>query len=117
MRSIPTNLKPYLAAGIASLVIVVLLVSYGDAENPKKVSLERLQNLEQEIAAFVAANKRAPAGLSELGLPAEQLRDHIGEPFIYRVDEGSITVLSYGSDKEPGGSFFKRDYSVTIELP
>lgn len=117
MSSPSKNLKFYSAIGVASLVIVILLVLFRDAENPKKISLNRLQVLEQEIASFVETNGRAPANLSELGLPAEGLQDHIGEPFLYLVSADSVTVLSYGSDKEPGGSFFKKDYSVTIKLP
>lgn len=102
--------------GIAILVIIVLLIFFGGNESPKQISLNRLQNLEQEVAAFIETNKRAPTDLSELGLSQEELQDHLGEPFMYTVNEHSITLLSYGSDKKPGGKFFKQDYSVTIDL-
>lgn len=117
MPSKSKNLKPFLAIGVACLAIVVLLIFFGDAESPKQISLNRLNHLKQEISTFIEKNGRAPTALAELGLPDEQLEDHIGEPFIYTVTEKDITVLSYGSDKEPGGSFFKRDFFVTIDLP
>lgn len=117
MSSKSRNLNPFIALGIASLIIVVLLIFFGDAESPKQLSLNRLENLKQEISTFVQQNGRAPTGLPELGLPEEQIQDHIGEPFIYTVENGTIKVLSYGSDKKPGGSFFKRDFWVTIDLP
>ncbi|MDQ8181708.1 hypothetical protein [Pelagicoccus sp. SDUM812005] len=117
MTSLSPKLKFGLAIALALSVIVALLVLFGNQENPKQVSLQRLEKLEVHIAAFVEANKRAPANLAELGLPAELLQDHMGEPFKYIVSDESVTVLSYGSDKQPGGSFFKGDYSVTIELP
>lgn len=117
MPSIPKKLRTLLAIGIPGLVIIVLLVLFGDAENPKQISLNRLRDLKQEVTEFINANGRAPADLAELGLPVEQLQDHLGEPFKYIVTEHDITLLSYGSDKKPGGSFFKQDYSVTIDLP
>ncbi|MDQ8188294.1 hypothetical protein [Pelagicoccus sp. SDUM812002] len=117
MSSTTSKLKLGLTIGIAALVIVLLLVFYGDVENPKKISLARMNTVEMAINSFIEANGRAPSALSELGLPEEALQDHIGEPFKYIVTEDSVTVLSYGSDKESGGSFFKRDYSVTVDLP
>ncbi len=117
MSSSPSNKKAYFAIGIAAVTMVVLLILYGDVENPKHVSQNRLKELKQEVISFMETNKRIPTDLSELGLPEEMLQDHLGEPFKYIVDEHSITLLSYGSDKEPGGSFFKRDISTTIELP
>lgn len=117
MRSIPSKYKPHLAIGIAGVIMVALLILYGDVENPKHVSQNRLKDLKQEIISFIETNKRAPTDLSELGLPEEQLKDHLGEPFQYIVTEKDLTLLSYGSDKKPGGSFFKRDFSVTIDLP
>ncbi len=117
MASLPKNTKFFAAIAIAALAIVFLLVFFGDLKSPKQLSLDRLQEIEQQIDAFIETNGRAPAALSELGLPEETLQDHMGEPFKYIVTADSVTVLSYGSDKEPGGSFFKKDYSVTIELP
>lgn len=117
MSSIPAKTKFSVAIGIAVLAIVGLLVFNGGASSPKQASLDRLAKIERAITSFVETNNEAPATLSELGFAEEELKDHTGEPFKYIVSEDSITVLSYGSDKEPGGSFFKRDFSVTIDLP
>lgn len=116
MPSLPKNTKTVFGIGIPCLVIAVLLVLFRDIESPKQISLDRLENLKREVIAFIETNKRAPANLSELDLSPEQLQDHIGEPFKYTISDDTITLLSYGSDKEPGGSFFKRDFSVTIDL-
>ncbi|MBD5782323.1 hypothetical protein IEN85_22680 [Pelagicoccus sp. NFK12] len=105
-----------LAIGSAALTMGLLLVFYGDAESPKRVSLDRLDRIEKAITAFIETNDRVPTSLQALGLPQEDLQDHIGEPFKYIVTADSVTVMSYGSDKEPGGSFFKKDFSVTIDL-
>ena len=75
-----------------------------------------MSRLEEAVTSFVEKNGRAPEALTELGLPEKELQDHLGEPFIYRVDDGSLTLLSFGSDKKPGGHSFRRDYSVTIDL-
>ncbi len=117
MSSIPRNLKTILTIGIPCLVIAILLIFFGDTKNPKEISLDRMENLKKEITSFSESNGRAPVDLAELRLPAEQTQDHLGEPFKYSVSDGTITLLSYGSDKEPGGSFFKKDFSMTFALP
>ncbi|MCH6256299.1 hypothetical protein MLD52_07050 [Puniceicoccaceae bacterium K14] len=109
--------KAVLVIGIIVFAIALTLVFFGDLQNPKQISRERLTNLEQSIISYIEENGRAPQQLSALGLPEEQLQDHLGEPFIYTVTEDTVTLLSYGSDKEKGGFFFKRDYSVEIDLP
>lgn len=117
MQKPSTNKKPALFIGIAISAITVLLILFGDLKNPKDVSNNRLNELKRAVISFVETNGRAPVDLSELGLPEDKLQDHLGEPFIYTVNDHSIRLLSYGSDKKPGGNFFKGDYSVTIELP
>ncbi|MBK1877093.1 hypothetical protein [Pelagicoccus mobilis] len=97
--------------------ISFLLIRSGAEESPKGISLDRLAAIKQEIARYVETNGKAPNSLSELPLPEAELQDHYGEPFIYQVSEDSITVLSYGSDKEPGGRFFDKDFSVVVEIP
>lgn len=117
MSSISKNLKTILTLGIPCLVIAILLIFFGDTKNPKEISLERMENLKDAITSFAESKQRAPVDLAELGLSGEQTQDHLGEPFKYSVSNGTVTLLSYGSDKEPGGSFFKKDFSVTFVLP
>ena len=110
------NIKFFASIGVGALTIVLLLVFFGDVENPKEISVQRLQLIEKTIESYIAANGEAPGSLTELDLEQGQLVDHLGEPFIYSVDDSAITVMSYGSDKEPGGSFFKKDFFIKVYL-
>ena len=117
MSSNSSNRTAFLAMGVAGLVIVVILVFFGDRENPLQESQERLDGLEQAIRAYVEIHKKAPESLLELKLPSEGLQDHLGEPFNYMVTNATVVLTSYGSDKKPGGVLFKRDHQRVIKLP
>ena len=109
-------MKCGLLLGLAGLLIVVLLILNGDRESPNKRTGNRLRVLEQALTSYAKEHGSTPETLSELALPEVQLQDHLGEPFTYRVDGTTITLLSYGSDKTPGGGFFKRDHTVTFDV-
>ena len=116
MPQLSTNAKSGLVLGCAALAIIILLIFNGNRENPHKLTQDRLQALEEAVVTFIQKNGRAPTALSELSLPEASLMDHIGEPFIYLVDEQSVTIITYGADKKPGGFSFKRDSTVVIDL-
>jgi hypothetical protein len=111
-----SNLNAGLAGGVAVLVIATLLVFFGDHENPLQQTRDRLSRLEESILSYVKEHGEAPSSLEELDLPEEDLQDHLGEPFMYTRQEGTVSITSYGSDKKPGGHFFKRDHEVVVEL-
>ena len=111
------NFSAGLAGVIAVLVIAVLLIFFGDRENPAQKTRDRLHRLEQAVLSYVETHQKAPSSLADLKLPAEALQDHLGEPILYTVADGTVTLTSYGADKKPGGFFFKRDHRVAFELP
>lgn len=117
MSSKKQTLQALAVVGALAAFIVILLLKHGDEENPKRVSLDRMAVIKREISRYLETNGKVPNSLTELGLPEAELQDQYGEPFVYQVSEDSITVLSYGSDNEPGGRFFERDFSVVVEIP
>jgi hypothetical protein len=117
MPSSTSNFNAGLLCGAAILVIAVLLILFGDRDNPMQKTRDRMQRLERAILSYVDDYNEAPESLAELKLPEEDLQDHLGEPFRYTVKEGSVTLTSYGSDKKPGGFLFKRDRQTVFELP
>ena len=117
MPSSASNFSAGLIGGTAILVIAVLLILFGDRDNPTQKTRERLHRLERAVLSYVEDHKEAPKSLAELNLPEEDLQDHLGEPFLYTVKEGTVTLTSYGSDKKPGGFLFKRDRQTVFKLP
>ena len=75
--------------------------------------------MEAAVKGYAAEQGKLPERLADLGVEDAVLLDHVGGEMQYSVESGSVTILSFGSDKKPGGTFMKRDYSVTfdVELP
>jgi hypothetical protein len=109
--------KAILIMVAALATIVLLLFLFGDRTSPAALTDERLYNLKTAVIAFAESHGEVPSALADLQLDAEALHDHLGEPFRYQRDGTTITITSYGSDKEPGGFFFKRDHVVKFSLP
>lgn len=116
MSEKPVSKGALAAIGIAVAVIVAVVVLFGDKENPYQRTRDRMAELETAIRTFAEAHGQPPASLSDLPVDAALLNDHLGEAFQYSVDGDSVTILSYGSDKEPGGLFFKKDLELSFEL-
>lgn len=111
----PYGWVPKAVLGTAIAVIVVLLLLFGDRENPYQETRSRLNALEAPVRAYAAEYGKPPTTLDDLSLPPEALVDHLGEPFRYEVDGPRVTLTSYGSDKKPGGILFKKDVTVSFE--
>jgi len=116
MPTSPNNTIVYITLGCALLLIGILVFKYGNEQNPYELTKTRLQTLEHAVRTHINAQGAPPTALSELGLPEEALHDHLGEPFRYEVSEHSVTILSYGSDKKPGGLTFRKDFKAVIEF-
>lgn len=117
MTAEPSNRTAAIIVAVAALVIAGGLVFFGDLENPAQRTRDRLEHLETAILLHVSEHGSPPESLAALGLPAEQIQDHLGEPIRYAVSGGTVRLTSYGSDKKPGGFLFKRDHKRTFDLP
>ncbi len=109
--------KAILIVVVALAIIAFLLIRFGDRTSPAALTQARLHSLKSAVLAYAESHGEAPNALTDLELDAQALQDHIGEPFRYERDGAQVTIISYGSDKEPGGFFFKRDHEVTFTLP
>ena len=117
MTAGPPNRIAAIIVAVAALVIAGGLVFFGDLENPAQRTRERLEQLENVIVLYAREHGGPPESLEALGLPPEQIQDHLGEPIRYSVSGSTVLLTSYGSDKKPGGFLFKRDYKRTFDLP
>ena len=101
---------------VMAVALVAGLIYLGDRQPRARITLERLETLKTAVTAYTKTNGAPPKVLSDLGLPSEALQDHIGEPFHYSVlVDGTVSIVSRGLDKEPGGLMFHKDYKVEFD--
>ncbi len=102
---------------VVLLALGALILLFGDRENPANITRDRMALIKERILAYAETNGQPPDSLAQLGMEPSVLTDHLGEPFQYSVEDGTVTLVSFGSDKKPGGTFFKKDYIESFDLP
>ena len=109
--------KTMIVLGIAMIFIIIGGVTMWGKEHPSKITLRNLEALELAVKAYADEQGQLPKSLQDLPVDEALLHDHVGGEIQYMVSEGRVELLSYGADLKPGGTFMKRDYSVTFDVP
>ena len=105
---------------MAAAVSVSVLTQYGNAQQ-KTVSMD-FKTLESQLDLYIVQKGGLPSqtdGLNLLvrsGISRELPTDPWGHPYQYKVNGGEVTLTSYGSDGEPGGSDSAADITRTIRM-
>ena len=105
---------------IAAVVAVNVMGQFGNAQL-KTVAMD-FKTLESQLDLYIVQKGGLPSqsdGLKLLvqsGISRELPRDPWGNPYQYAVKEGEVTLTSYGSDGEPGGTDSAADITRTIRM-
>ena len=102
---------------MAAAVSISVMQHYGDAQR-KTVALD-FKTLESQLDLYIVQRGGLPSQsdglklLVQAGISREIPKDPWGHPYQYAVNGGEVTLTSYGSDGEPGGS---DDITKTIKM-
>ncbi|MEM9281297.1 MAG: hypothetical protein AAGA96_05680 [Verrucomicrobiota bacterium] len=110
--------KTYIFIGVCVAFIIGGMIFLSD-KKPVSVEIEdRMASLQVAIEAWHAEKGSPPATLQELGLPEEEILDIMKEPFQYKVSEdgSTVTLLTFGADRKPGGKMFRADKELIFTL-
>src|SRR5215475_7260285 len=105
---------------IAAVVAVNVMGAFSSAQR-KTVAMD-FKTLESQLDLYIVQKGGLPTqsdGLKLLvqsGISRELPRDPWGNPYQYAVKGGEVTLTSYGSDGEPGGSDSAADITKTIKM-
>src|SRR5262245_30311830 len=105
---------------IAAAVAVHVMGQFSDAQR-KTVAMD-FKTLESQLDLYIVQKGGLPSqsdGLKLLvraGISRELPKDPWGHPYQYGVNGGEVTLTSYGSDGEPGGSDSAADITKTIRM-
>ena len=101
-------------------VAVGVLGQYGGAQQ-KTVAMD-FKTLESQLDLYLVQKGSLPSQsdglklLVQAGISREMPKDPWGHPYRYAVNGGEVTLTSYGSDGEPGGSDTAADITRTIKM-
>jgi len=107
-------------AMIAAVVAVNVMGQLGNAQ--RKTVATDFKTLESQLDLYLLQKGRLPSqseGLNILvqsGISRETPRDPWGNPYRYALNGGEVTLTSFGSDGEPGGSDSAADITTTIKM-
>jgi general secretion pathway protein G len=105
---------------MTAAVAVGVLGQYGNAQ--QKTVATDFKTLESQLDLYLLQKGSLPSQsdglkiLVQAGISRELPRDPWGHPYQYAVSNGEVTLTSYGSDGEPGGSDTAADISRTIKM-
>ena len=105
---------------IAAVVAVNVMGAFSSAQR-KTVAMD-LKTLESQLDLYIVQKGGLPSqsdGLKTLvqaGIARELPMDPWGHPYRYVVNGGEVTLTSFGSDGEPGGSDDAADITRTIRM-
>jgi general secretion pathway protein G len=105
---------------IAAAVAVGVMQQFGNAQR-KTVAMD-FKTLESQLDLYIVQKGALPSqsdGLKLLvltGISRETPKDPWGNPYHYAVNGEEVTLTSYGSDGEPGGTDSAADISKTIKM-
>jgi general secretion pathway protein G len=105
---------------MAAAVAVSVLGQFSNAQ--QKTVATDFKTLESQLDLYLLQKGCLPSqsdGLNLLvqaGISRELPRDPWGHPYRYAVTGGEVTLTSYGSDGEPGGSDTAADITRTIKM-
>ena len=105
---------------MAAAVAVGVMHQFGNAQR-KTVAMD-FKTLESQLDLYIVQKGTLPSQsdglklLVEAGISRETPKDPWGNPYQYAVNGGEVTLTSYGSDGEPGGSDSAADISKTIKM-
>ena len=105
---------------IAAAVAVSVMGQFSNAQQ-KTVAMD-FRTLESQLDLYRLQKGALPLqseGLKVLvqtGISRETPKDPWGHPYQYGVNGGEVTLTSYGSDGEPGGTDSAADITRTIRM-
>jgi general secretion pathway protein G len=105
---------------MAAAVAISVVHEYGNAQ-AKTVAMD-FKTLETQLDLYIVQKGGLPSQtdglklLVQAGISRELPADPWGHPYQYKVNGGEVTLTSYGSDGEPGGSDSAADITRTIRM-
>jgi len=105
---------------MTAAVAVGVLGQYGSAQQ-KTVAMD-FKTLESQLDLYLVQKGSLPSQsdglklLVQAGISREMPKDPWGHPYQYAVNGGEVTLTSYGSDGEPGGSDTAADITRKIKM-
>lgn len=105
---------------MAAAVAISVIHQYGNAQQ-KTVAMD-FKTLETQLDLYIVQKGGLPSQpdglklLVQAGISRELPTDPWGHPYQYEVNGGEVTLTSYGSDGEPGGSDSAADITRTIRM-
>ena len=118
----PTSPKQfYIAICLLTLALAAGLWFARNLSSPAEETKQRLETTKAAVLAYVRDTGEIPPSLRTLvtsGYLDESPENRSGHPLVFAyLGSGRCEIKSLGPDGEEGGFMFKRDHSITFQVP